>query len=81
MAWFLRLQHRGRDLYSLLRERFEQPEYYANDKVRGEVFRHFGYFMTESSAHLSEYLSYFRKTAAALADYCDEPDSGAGTGG
>jgi alpha-galactosidase len=80
MAWFLRLQHRGINLYPLLRERFEHPEYYANEKVRGELFRHFGYFMTESTAHLSEYLPYFRKSAAALNDYCDEPGSGAETG-
>jgi len=80
MAWFLRLQHRGSDLYPLLRERFEHPEYYANEKVRGELFRHFGYFMTESTAHLSEYLPYFRKNPAALTDYCDELDSGTETG-
>lgn len=80
MAWFVRLQHRGRDLYPLLRERFEDPAYYANEKVRGEVLRHIGYFMTESTAHLSEYLPYFRKTQAARDQYCDEPDSGAASG-
>ena len=54
MDWFLRLEHHGRDLYPLLRERFERPEYYKNEKVRGEVFRHFGYFMSDpdrSSCH------------------------------
>ena len=56
MDWFLRLEHQGRDLYPMLRELFEKPEYYKNEKVRGEVFRHFGYFMTESTGHLSEYL-------------------------
>jgi alpha-galactosidase len=34
----------------------------VNEKVRGEVFRHFGYLMTESTGHLSEYLPYFRKS-------------------
>ncbi|NLV75198.1 MAG: alpha-galactosidase [Chloroflexi bacterium] len=76
MGWFLRLEHDGHDLYPLLRERFELPEYYANEKVRGEVFRHFGYFMTESTGHLSEYLPYFRKNQAALDAYCDEPGFG-----
>ena len=47
MDWFLTLEHKGRDLYPRLREVFEKPEYYKNEKVRGEVFRHFGYFMTE----------------------------------
>ncbi|NLX35400.1 MAG: alpha-glucosidase/alpha-galactosidase, partial [Chloroflexi bacterium] len=80
MAWFLNLEHRGEDLYPLLRQRFEQPEYYANDKVRGEVMRHFGYFMTESSGHLSEYLPYFRKNQRALDAYCDEPEFGGESG-
>lgn len=53
MGWFTKLSHRGRDLYPELREKFEQPEFYVNEKVRGEVFRHFGYFMTESTGHLS----------------------------
>jgi alpha-galactosidase len=80
MAWFLKLEHQGRDLYPKLRARFEQPEYYVNEKVRGEVFRHFGYFMTESTGHLSEYLPYFRKNQKALDLYCDEPAFGGATG-
>ncbi|MBN1580823.1 MAG: alpha-galactosidase [Anaerolineae bacterium] len=80
MAWFLKLEHEGRDLYPLLRERFEQPEYYVNEKVRGEVFRHFGYMMTESTGHLSEYLPYFRKNQRALDLYCDEPAFGGESG-
>lgn len=80
MAWFLKLEHEGKDLYPLLRERFEQPQYYANEKVRGEMFRQFGYFMTESSGHLSEYVPYFRKNRKALSLYCDEPDFGGESG-
>jgi alpha-galactosidase len=80
MAWFLKLEHEGRDLYPLLRERFEQPEYYANEKVRGEVFRHFGYLMTESTGHLSEYVPWFRSSRRALDLYCDEPDFGGASG-
>jgi len=80
MDWFLTLQHKGRDLYPHLREVFEKPEYYKNEKVRGEVFRHFGYFMTESTGHLSEYLPWFRKNAKALDLYCDEPSFGGESG-
>ncbi|MGQ9681868.1 MAG: alpha-galactosidase [Anaerolineae bacterium] len=80
MAWFLKLEHQGRDLYPLLKARFEQPEYYVNEKVRGETLRHFGYFMTESTGHLSEYLPYFRKSRKALDLYCDEPAFGGATG-
>jgi len=80
MDWFLTLEHQGRDLYPALREVFEKPEYYKNEKVRGEVFRHFGYFMTESTGHLSEYVPWFRKNKEALDLYCDEPGFGGETG-
>jgi len=80
MGWFLKLEHNGKDLYPLLRERFELPEYYVNEKVRGEVFRHFGYFMTESTGHLAEYVPWFRKNQMALDLYCDEPGFGGESG-
>jgi alpha-galactosidase len=80
MDWFLKLTHQGLDLYPKLREVFEKPEYYKNEKVRGEVFRHFGYFMTESTGHLSEYVPWFRKNRNALDLYCDEPSFGGETG-
>ena len=80
MAWFLKLEHKGKDLYPLLKANFEKPGYYVNEKVRGEVMRHFGYFMTESTGHLSEYLPYFRKNKKALELYCDEPAFGGETG-
>jgi alpha-galactosidase len=80
MGWFLELKHNGVDLYPKLRERFEQPEYYINEKVRGEVFRHFGYFMTESTGHLSEYVPWFRSSERAREAYCDEPGFGGETG-
>lgn len=80
MAWFLKLEHNGQDLYPILREKFEKLEYYVNEKVRGEVFRHFGYFMTESTGHLSEYVPWFRKNKKALDTYCDQPDFGGASG-
>ena len=78
MAWFLSLKDKrnGRDLYPLLRRNIERPEYYANEKVRCEVMRQFGYFMTESTGHLSEYLPWFRSSKRALRQYCDEPGFG-----
>jgi alpha-galactosidase len=82
MAWFLSLKDKRdeRDLYPILRENIEKPEYYINEKVRCEVMRHFGYFMTESTGHLSEYLSWFRKNQKALDLYCDQPDFGGASG-
>ena len=80
MNWFLRLEEDGKNLYPTLKKNIEKPEYYINEKVRGEVMRHFGYFMTESTGHLSEYLSWFRKNKKALDIYCDEPAFGGETG-
>lgn len=73
MDWFLTLEHKGKDIYPILRENMEKPEYLKNEKVRGEVMRQCGYFMTESTGHLSEYLPWFRSSDRALAQYCDEP--------
>jgi alpha-galactosidase len=80
MAWFLKLEKDGRDLYPIFRENIEKPEYYINDKVRIEVARHFGYFMTESTGHLSEYLYWFRKNRDLLDTYCDQPAFGGASG-
>ncbi|MCL1856716.1 MAG: alpha-galactosidase [Kiritimatiellaeota bacterium] len=81
MGWFLKLEDEcGNDLYPKFKANFEKPGYYVNEKVRGEVMRHFGYFMTESTGHLSEYLPYFRKNEKALKLYCDEPAFGGESG-
>ena len=69
MAWFLELKWRGKDAYPLLREKFKDPKVYSRldahwagaDIVRVEIFKAFGYFNTESSQHMSEYVPYFRK--------------------
>jgi len=82
MAWFLSLRDKrdGRDLYPILKRNIEKPEYYVNEKVRCEVMRHFGYFMTESTGHLSEYVPWFRGSKRALDLYCDQPDFGGASG-
>lgn len=82
MGWFLSLKDKrdGTDLYPRFKELCDKPEYYVNEKVRIEVMRHFGYFMTESTGHLSEYIPWFRKNQKALDLYCDEPSFGGETG-
>ncbi len=82
MAWFLELKDKrdGRDLNTILREVIERPEYYKNEKVRCEVMRHFGYFMTESTGHLSEYVPWFRSHDRSLNMYCNEPGFGGASG-
>jgi alpha-galactosidase len=61
MAFFLRFEHHGEDLYPALRE-LEPPEL---NRVRYEVMKHFGYFVTESSEHFSEYVPWFIKDGRA----------------
>ena len=67
-AWVLRLRHNGQDAYPRLREAVDQDEtfaedsVFAEDRVRVEMMKQFGYYVTESSRHNSEYLPYFRRT-------------------
>lgn len=70
MSWFLELQTmQGEDLYPRLRQAMETPEIFAQDRVRFEVMRHFGWFVTESTPHMSEYLPYFRKRPELLEEF------------
>jgi alpha-galactosidase len=62
-AWFLEFRRGKEDLYPLIWQAIERPEVYAQEPVRIELMKHFGYFVTESSGHASEYLPYFRKNA------------------
>ncbi|MDP7620055.1 MAG: alpha-glucosidase/alpha-galactosidase, partial [Dehalococcoidia bacterium] len=60
MAWYLRFENQGRDAYPALRAALDNPEIFVKDPVRFEVMRHFGYFVSESTRHMSEYVPYFR---------------------
>ena len=60
LAFYLELTHRGRDVYPELKAKRDYPEW---NRVRYEVMRHFGYFCTESSEHLAEYVPWFIKSA------------------
>ncbi len=65
-AFFLEFKRGGEDLYPRLRAAIEQPEIIAQEPVRIEIMKHFGYFVTESSGHASEYMPYFRKNPAVV---------------
>ena len=58
MAFFLDYKYRGRDAYPLLFNLLKNPDF-AQDKVRFEMMRRLGYFVTESSEHQSEYNPHF----------------------
>lgn len=70
MAWFTRLEHKGRDLYPRLNDYAEDPEFLKQDPVRFEIMKQFGYFVTESSGHFSEYVPYFRKRKNLIKKHC-----------
>lgn len=71
IAWFTELRHAGRDLYPLLKQKIEEDQdLYEADPVRFDMMKHFGYFMTESSGHFSEYLPYYRKRDDLREKYC-----------
>jgi alpha-galactosidase len=61
MAFYLRFEHRGRDLYPELQRIAEEGRYPAHERVRFAILRRFGHFVTESSEHFSEYTPYFIK--------------------
>ena len=73
LAWFTELRHNGEDLYPPLRQKVQNDaELYEQDVVRFDMMQHFGYFITESSGHLSEYLPYYRKRPELMKKYCRE---------
>ena len=59
LAWMLSLTHDGRDCYPDLARAAERDEVYAKDRARFELMKRVGYFVTESSKHVSEYLAFF----------------------
>ena len=70
MAFFTELKCNGQDLYPVLREKIKDPEFYNKEKVRNEIFKTFGYYVTESSGHNSEYTPWFRKRPDLIRKYC-----------
>ena len=70
-AFFLEYRYGGDDAYPLIWEASEKNEIYEKDRVRFEMMRHLGYFITESSHHLSEYVPYFRINEDRRKMYCE----------
>ena len=70
-AFFLEYRYKGEDAYPLIWKASRKKEIYEKDRVRFEMMRHLGYFITESSHHLSEYVPYFRTTEDRRKEYCE----------
>jgi alpha-galactosidase len=78
-AFFLQFRRGREDLYPEIRDAIRKYEIRGQEPVRVELMEHFGYFVTESSGHASEYAPYFRKSARMVEDelvprFVDEGD-------
>lgn len=61
MAFYLRLERNGEDLYPRLFKVIEEGRVPDWNRVRYEMLKRLGYFVTESSEHFSEYVPWFIK--------------------
>ncbi|MEO8882037.1 MAG: alpha-galactosidase [Devosia sp.] len=69
MTWFLRLELDGKDAYPALRRAMNTPEIFAKDRVRFEMMRQLGWFVSESSRHCAEYTPYFLRDDGEIEKY------------
>lgn len=60
-AWLLKVVKDGKDMYPEIKELAQKRTEKHSDMVRFEIMKRFGYYVTESSEHTSEYLPYFIK--------------------
>ena len=70
MAFYLKFEDRnsGQDLYPLLHKVYEDGRVPPTNRVRYEMLRRLGYFVTESSEHFSEYVPWFHQGRRLGAD-------------
>ncbi|MCA9988831.1 MAG: alpha-glucosidase/alpha-galactosidase, partial [Anaerolineales bacterium] len=61
MAFYLRFEKDGQDLYPQIRQVLERGDAPDWNLVRYEMFKRLGYFVTESSEHFAEYVPWFIK--------------------
>ncbi len=69
-AHYLKFLWKGEDAYPLIRKAMKRKEVYNEEQVRNELFLAFGYYITESSGHNSEYNWWFRKRPDLIERYC-----------
>lgn len=69
MTFFMKVMVDGKDAYPALWEAMKDPEIYAKDKVRFELMRLMGKFVSESSEHNAEYTPHFLKRDDQIAQF------------
>ena len=76
LAFFTEIKEGDTDLYPILREKIKEKKIYDEEKVRNEIFKTFGYYVTESSGHNSEYTPWFRKRPDLIRRFCSPEGAG-----
>jgi alpha-galactosidase len=61
MAFYQTFERNGEDLYPAIKEVLAEGRQPGYNKVRYEILKRAGYFVTESSEHFSEYVPWFIK--------------------
>lgn len=61
-GWLLELKRNGVDIYPDVKRKALERSTSHKDMVRYEIMKRFGYYITESSEHSTEYMPYFIKS-------------------
>jgi alpha-galactosidase len=61
MAFYLKFERNGEDLYPLIYQVIKEGRIPADNRVRYDMLQRLGYFVTESSEHFSEYVPWYIK--------------------
>jgi alpha-galactosidase len=65
MAFYLKFERDGEDLYPLIYKVIEEDRVPPGNQVRYDMLSRLGYFVTESSEHFSEYVPWYIKHGRA----------------
>jgi alpha-galactosidase len=65
LAFFLKFERNGEDLYPLIHKVIEEGRVPPGNRVRYDMLRRLGYFVTESSEHFAEYVPWYIKRERA----------------
>ena len=73
MAFYTQLEKQNVDLYPRLFAAMDDPAIYKTNKVRFELMRRLGYYVTESSEHNAEYSPWFLPHGQKYVERFDVP--------
>jgi alpha-galactosidase len=70
LCWLLEMSGPEGDLYPRFRELMKDPDRRGEEASRFEILQQFGYFVTESSGHVSDFFPWFRRNEELRERYC-----------